>query len=97
MADYDSSCVTLIAGYRRLMRKKRREGLRKRILFLWDLRVSRRHVISALHNAPDLPTNGRVAERHDGQRQDENQEEHVDLVDLPQEPSFGITNAPVCD
>lgn len=62
-----------------------------------DLRVSRRHVISTLHDAPDLPADGRVAERHDGQRQGEDQDEHVKLVGPPQEPGFGITHAPVGD
>jgi len=33
-----------------------------------DLRMSRRHVIPALHNAPDLPADAGVTERHDDQR-----------------------------
>jgi hypothetical protein len=62
-----------------------------------DLRVSRCHVIPALHNAPDLPTNGRIAECHDDQWQHEDQNEHVDLVSSPQETSLRITDAPVGD
>jgi len=62
-----------------------------------NLRVSWRHVIPALHDAPDLPADGRVAERHDGQWQHEDEDEHVDLVGPPEQPGFRITHAPVRD
>jgi len=48
-----------------------------------NLRVSWRHVIPALHDAPDLPADGRVTERHDGQWQHEDEDQHVDLVGPP--------------
>ncbi|KMQ96507.1 mir domain protein [Lasius niger] len=52
-------------------------------------------MVSALHNAPDLPADGRVAKRHDDQRQYEDHDQHVDLVKSPQQSGFGITNAPI--
>lgn len=59
--------------------------------------MSRRHVIPALHNAPDLPADARVAEPHDDQRYNEDHDEHINLVGSQQESGLGVTHAPICD
>lgn len=48
------------------------------------LRLAAGHVIAALHDVPDLPGDGAVGNNHYACRYDEDEQQHVDLVETPQ-------------
>lgn len=48
------------------------------------LRLAAGHVIAPLHDVPDLPGDGAVGNNHYARRYDQDQQQHVDLVETPQ-------------